>query len=78
MKRTILISSLTTILGAAAMFAQSAPASSAPVTPQTSTTKSAPVSKKKGGKKAKSTTAKPVSSAKAAKTPTASSAPVKQ
>jgi hypothetical protein len=90
MKRTILISMLT----AAAMFAQSTPPASAPVTPQSAkTTTTAPASKKKAAKKsAKATTAKPVSSnkvankkaakhVKASKTPVApaaSSAPVKQ
>jgi hypothetical protein len=72
MKRTILI----TMLSAAAMFAQSTPQSSAPVTPQTSkTTAPAHVSKKAAKKAAKKTTAKPVT---ASKTPVAPVAPVKQ
>jgi hypothetical protein len=55
MKRTILI----TMLSAAAMFAQSTPPSSAPVTPQTSTTK-------KAKKATKATTAKTANSSKVA------------
>jgi hypothetical protein len=71
MKRTILI----TMLSAAAMFAQSSPQTSAPVTPQTSKTTAPAHVSKKAKKAAKKTTAKPVT---VSKTPVAPAAPVKQ